>query len=414
MNEGLGLFEGFGVELEYMLVDRESLAVMPITDQILHSVCGAYESEVEVGPLAWSNELVLHVIEIKTNGPAPTLDGLAGLFQEHVGRINHIAAGLGARLMPTAMHPWMDPHTETRLWPHEFSPVYEAFDRVFGCQGHGWSNLQSTHLNLPFADDEEFGPLHAAIRLVLPILPGLAAASPVHDGRDAGLADARLEAYRHNARRVPSVSGLVIPEPVFTKRDYEALLQGLYRDMAPFDPGKVLQHEWLNARGAIARFDRNTIEIRLLDIQECPQADLAVLGLVVATLKALVAERWSGFAEQCRWPADRLAAILHDAIRDGDGAVIEDSDYLRALGFPAAARCTIAALWRHLYGQAMAHDDALAAHEAALAVILNEGCLSRRIRAALSGDVSRDRLTSVYRRLCDCLHSGAMFRVGAD
>jgi len=38
----------------------------------------------------------------------------------------------------------------------------------------------------------------------------------------------------------------------------------------------VLQNEWLNSRGAIARFERDTIEIRVLDSQETPAAELAI------------------------------------------------------------------------------------------------------------------------------------------
>ncbi len=174
----LRLFQGYGVELEYMVVDAETLQILPVVDRILESVAGTITSEVEMGPLAWSNELVLHVIELKTNGPAPTLEGLDALFQGDVARISEILEGMGGILLPTAMHPWMDPKTETTLWPHEYSPVYESYDRIFGCQGHGWSNLQSTHLNLPFGDDEEFGRLHASIRLLLPLLPALAASSP--------------------------------------------------------------------------------------------------------------------------------------------------------------------------------------------------------------------------------------------
>ncbi|HAL85576.1 MAG TPA: hypothetical protein DCM31_01010, partial [Deferribacteraceae bacterium] len=37
----------------------------------------------------------------------------------------------------------------------------------------------------------------------------------------------------------------------------------MYRDIAPYDPECILQEEWLNSRGAIARFDRKAIEIRL-------------------------------------------------------------------------------------------------------------------------------------------------------
>ena len=210
------------------------------------------------------------MIELKTNGPAPRLSGLAERFAGEVEQIDALLAPLGARLMPTAMHPWMDPTREFRLWPHGGRQIYQAFDRIFDCRGHGWANLQSTHLNLPFANDEEFGRLHAAVRAILPLLPALAASSPFVEGRHPGILDARLDFYRTNARRVPSVTGQVIPEPVFTRSGYEALLETIYADLAPLDPAGTLRHEWVNARGCIARFDRMALEIRLLDVQECP------------------------------------------------------------------------------------------------------------------------------------------------
>ncbi|MBK9976184.1 MAG: hypothetical protein IPP14_15545 [Planctomycetes bacterium] len=71
------------------------------------------------------------------------------------------------------MHPFFDPMTETKLWPLSNNVVYETHNRIFDCRGHGWSNLQSTHLNLPFANDTEFARLHAAIRMILLILPAL-------------------------------------------------------------------------------------------------------------------------------------------------------------------------------------------------------------------------------------------------
>ncbi|HWC88763.1 MAG TPA: glutamate-cysteine ligase family protein, partial [Pirellulales bacterium] len=137
----LGLFQALGVELEYMIVDADTLSVRPIADELLREPSGEIVSEVEHGPIAWSNELVAHVIELKTNGPAATLDGLNEAFAGQVREIGGLLAAHGARLMPTAMHPWMDPHRETRLWPHDYSVVYQTFDRIFGCQGHGWSNL---------------------------------------------------------------------------------------------------------------------------------------------------------------------------------------------------------------------------------------------------------------------------------
>ena len=66
----------------------------------------------------------------------------------------------------------------------------------------------------------------------------------------------------------------------------------MFADIAPYDPAGVLQHEFLNSRGAIARFDRSAIEIRVLDVQECPQADTAIAALMAAVLEKPCRERW--------------------------------------------------------------------------------------------------------------------------
>ncbi|MFN0053698.1 MAG: glutamate-cysteine ligase family protein, partial [Planctomycetales bacterium] len=210
----LHLFSRFGVELEYMIVDGRSLDVAPRASELFQAAAGTITGELERGPITWSNELVAHVVELKVSEPAASFAGLPQAFQEEVRQINRCLAPLGCRLLPGGMHPWMDPGRETRLWPHEYNEVYESFDRIFGCQGHGWSNLQSVHLNLPFASDEEFGRLHAAVRLVLPILPALTASSPIMEGRLTGWLDNRLEAYRTNSRKIPAIAGRVIPEPV--------------------------------------------------------------------------------------------------------------------------------------------------------------------------------------------------------
>jgi len=405
-DKSLGLFQGFGIELEYMIVRRDSLTVLPVTDRVLEGIAGEVVNEVELGALAWSNELVLHVIELKTNGPARELDGLSGLFAGDVRRINALLGPLGGRLMPTAMHPWMDPLAEMQLWPHENSPIYSAYDRIFGCRGHGWANLQSLHINLPFADDEEFARLHAAIRLVLPILPALAASSPVMDGRATGLLDNRLEVYRLNQRRIPSITGRVIPEPVFSRAAYEeTILQPMYRETLPHDPEGVLRFEWLNSRGAIARFERSTIEIRMLDVQECPRADLAIAALVVGAARALVEERWSPLAAQQLWPVPPLEEILLSAIREGEGAVIDDRAYLAAFGYPAG-RCRTGELWRHLAREVLSDG---AESWPALRVIFERGTLARRLLLALGPDFDERRLREVYGQLCDCLEKGEMF-----
>lgn len=407
MPKTLSLFEAFGIELEYMIVAADTLDVCPVTDRVLHAVTGTYDGEVELGDISWSNELALHVIEMKTTAPIASLDGLAGRFQANVAKINELLVEQNARLMPTAMHPWMNPHTELKLWPHDNSTVYEAFNRVFDCTGHGWANLQSVHINLPFANDDEFGKLHAAIRLVLPLLPALAASSPIYERNISGFCDSRLEVYRTNARRVPSVSGRVVPEPVFTRADYEReIFAKMFADIAPLDPDGTLQHEWLNSRGAIARFDRNAIEIRVLDIQETPVADLAICDLIVKTLQRLIAEEWCSTSDQQTFSVESLAAILKTTIVDADEALITDAKFLQAFGVDQPT--TANQLWQHLATSTLKSDSE---HNAALRVILEQGPLARRILRRVGDGASDGILFETYAELCGCLTAGKMFQV---
>jgi glutamate---cysteine ligase / carboxylate-amine ligase len=355
----LPLFAGYGIELEYIIVDRDTHNVLPVADQILKAAAGEYVSDYEDGPIAWSNELVLHVLELKTNGPVSTLAGLPDQFLSNIHRINKILENMNGKLMPTAMHPWMDPFKDTRLWPHESSEIYESYNRIFNCQGHGWSNLQSAHINLPFADDHEFALLHAAIRILLPIMPALSASSPIMDGEYTGLLDTRLEVYRRNAEKIPSITGQVIPEPVSNYLDYQnMILQPMYAAIAPHDPQGILQYEWLNSRGAIARFDRNAIEIRVLDTQETPQADIAIAAMIISILKKLVTATWSDATEQNQLDTESLAELLMLIVKEGELAIIKNKAYLELFEFPDR-KGHVQELWQYLLESISADDEDL-------------------------------------------------------
>lgn len=405
----LSAFSGYGIELEYMIVDSDRLSVIPIADKLLRKASGSDGAEVKAGRFAWSNELVLHLIELKNAAPQARLEGLAEGFQAELGRIDGLLAEFGARLMPGAMHPWMNPANETRLWPHHDAAIYRSYDRIFDCRSHGWANIQSMHLNLPFAGDEEFARLHAAVRLLLPILPALAASSPVAEGQAHEALDFRMQCYRFHPARVPSLIGRLVPDNATSRSEYEAeVLAPMYRDIAPLDPEGVLQHEWLNTRGAIPRFDRNALEIRVIDLQECPQADLAIAALASAVARALYEGRWSSAEAQRRIATGALADILLACIRDADRTLIADADYLELFGFPQD-RCEAHELWRHLLASCAADPLLSQVSLVPLDLILSRGPLARRIMRALGASFEQPRLHAVYRELCDCLADGRLF-----
>lgn len=410
MKKKLPLFSAYGVELEYMIVDKNNLSVSPISDRLIHEVAGEYRNEVAFEHIAWSNELVLHVIELKTNGPAKGLQPLPFYFQQEIIRINELLEKHQARLLPTGAHPWMNPYAEAKLWPHDYNIIYETYDRIFNCKGHGWSNLQSVHLNLPFANDQEFAKLHTAIRLLLPIIPAISASTPVVDRQLTGLLDTRLEFYRLNQQKYPSVTGRVIPELVFSQDEYnEKILHPMYQEISSEDPDKILQEEWLNSRGAITLFERNTIEIRIVDIQECPQADLAILDVIVAVLQAIIAEQWLPFKEQTTWSEERLQAIFLETIKSGSNIDLFDRDYATVFGLPATKKISINDLWHHLLDEISPKLQDPVNTIPVIKNILEQGNLAERIIHSLNGNLSENNIQNVYQDLADCLQHGKMY-----
>lgn len=401
-----GLFEVFGVELEYMIVDRQTLRVRPIADELIREMTGEYTSDVERGDIAWSNELVSHVIELKTHGPAKSLEGLSKRFTEEVVYINQRLERYNAMLLPTGAHPLFHPETETVIWPHEHNEVYALYDRIFGCKGHGWSNLQSTHLNLPFANDEEFASLHAAIRVLLPLIPALCASTPIIEGKVTGLMDTRLEYYRKNQQKIPSIAGLVIPEAVFSKEAYEQeIFSPISKAIAPYDSEGVLSKYFLNSRGAIARFDRGAIEIRVIDIQECPRADIALLELIVTALKWLIKTR--NLQElQYSCSTQDLAEILVNSVRYGSLCVTNKENYLGLFGLKTAS--DMRTIWQSIFAQC---ENQLSeeAWEVSRTVIAN-GNLSERILQRISEDPSESGILAIYGELASCLAENRLFK----
>ncbi|GAB1446463.1 glutamate-cysteine ligase family protein [Flammeovirgaceae bacterium] len=404
------LFQGYGIELEYMLVDKDTLAVKSVTDELLKHELGEYGSDFENGIVTWSNELVLHVVEIKSTNPESNFNALGNAFAENVKRINAILDRWNAMLMPSAAHPFMNPMEETKLWPHDNNEVYQIYDKIFNSKGHGWSNLQSTHLNLPFYDDEEFAKLHAAVRIVLPILPALCASSPILDGKLTGMVDTRLKYYKTNQARIPSITGKVIPEAIFSKRNYlNSIYEKIKTDIAPFDPNKVLNPIWVNSRGAIPRFDRGSIEIRLMDIQECPTADMAIISLVIETIKAFVGEKFISLDDQMKIKTEPMAGLFEKCIVTGQKTEVTNPEFLTAFGIQNNTLTAIE-VWRTVMDNLVkSGNSALEKWKPELSVILNEGTLSDRIIRSLEEDNTEESIKSVYRRLCGCLEQDKMF-----
>ncbi len=403
------LFSVLGIEIEYMLVDTNTLAVVPKSDVILKQIAGSTVNEVEMGEIALSNELVMHVIELKNNGPKSPDSPIAHDFQQAILQLQPLLAEHQLQLLPTGAHPWMNPLLETKRWPYGNKDIYETYDTIFNCQGHGWSNLQSMHVNMPYANDEDFSQLHNTIRLILPLLPALAASTPFLDGVPTGVLDSRLEFYANNQKRIPSISGEIIPEFVRTQEDYQTnVLQPMYRDIQPFDPKGILQYEWLNSRAAIPKFNYKAIEIRILDSQECVNADIAIAKVIHAVLK-----RWHESGSRVYvdkiYSTKNLKSVYNEAIKKGMSVEIDDVELLEQWHLPKKKGMNLVDIWSFLIESVSCDLDLVS--QRALEHILSHGNVSERLLRACGKDVSRANLSAIYRQLGDCLLSNKQFSV---
>jgi len=181
------------------------------------------------------------------------------------------------------------------------------------------------------------------------------------------------------------------------------VLEPVYRALEPHDAEGALRHEWLNGRGAIARFDgRSSVEIRVLDVQEAPAMDIAYAALIVEVLKLLCAESWLDAAGMNRRRTAELGTLLDLAARRGEGTGVGDKQYLAAFGMRSSGT-ELKGLWEHLIETVAARGSLAPDLARLLEHYLRHGTLATRISKAVGMLPGRAKLARVYEDLCEAL-----------
>ncbi len=385
--------EVLGPEHELSIVD-EKLKTLPIADEVIKKYCGKIMNFVELPQFTFGKEMQLHVMEIKANTPFQSPAAFEETMHKAVTTLSgFLEKKFRAHLLGTGMHPMLRLE-ETGVWPHRHKKIYQEYGRIFNLKQHGWLNIQSFHLNLPYQKETNGVLLHNLLANLCPYLPAVSASSPIYEGALHKNVDNRLAFYKVNQSEVPSVSGDVVPEYVSTFNMYYKDVIGKYsNDLSKVGASKILFKEWVNSRGVIFRFDRSALEVRVMDEQECIKSDVALSCFVRASLRGLI----QGEPE----------LLPHDLLVSDFNAILEnglDAKVLNSHGPTARQVC------KHLFDIAWANADTEEKNYLPLIQKrIESGNLSDIIRQNISKKAQRtdlkEAIVTVYSTLIKCLEN---------
>jgi gamma-glutamyl:cysteine ligase YbdK (ATP-grasp superfamily) len=383
--------EVLGPEHEYSLVDKD-LKALPIANKIIKGYCGRIINFIELPKFTFGKEMQLHVMEIKANTPFKTPTEFEETMQIAVETLSQIVQKHGAMLLGTGMHPQMK-LKDTEIWPHYHRKIYRQYGKIFNLNQHGWLNIQSFHLNLPFQKEADAVLIHNQLANLCAYLPAISASSPIFEGKKGSDTDNRLQFYKVNQKEIPSVTGEVIPEYTSSLSQYKRDVIGRYSmDLESAGADKTLLHrEWVNSRGVIFRFDRCALEVRVMDEQECVKLDVALACFLRAAVRGLIASK-----------ADLLS---HNVLVKDLNAVIRDGLYAKVLSPNGRSAREVCRFYLKLALEHAEEDE-----KKYLWLVekrIEEGSLSELIRENVSKRAQKtdfhEGIIDVYSRLIKCL-----------
>jgi hypothetical protein len=123
-------------------------------DKVIKDFHGRIVNFVELPHFTFGKELQMHVMEIKANAPFRSPE----LFEENMQSavailLDFLSKKHHAYLLGTGMHPLLSLE-ETSIWPHRHRKIYQEYSKIFNLKQHGWLNIQSFHLNIPYSKEQ--------------------------------------------------------------------------------------------------------------------------------------------------------------------------------------------------------------------------------------------------------------------
>ena len=343
-----------GVEEELLLVDAETMRLVPVAERVLEGIPAAgVRSDAPGTTLVF--EVKQEQIEV-VSPPFQTFDELARTIVDGRTAADVAARSVGARAVALA----------TSILPVESHLVPDArYERMRS--GFGLTLREQLtcgfHVHVAVDSPEEGVAVLDRIRPWLPVLLGLSANSPYWQGVDTDFASYRYQAWNRWPSAGPyDLSGGV---DAYNGREEEALAAGV-----AIDEGMIY---------ADARLSRHvpTIEIRIADVCLLP-SDATVIALLARALVETAVTEWAAGVPADPVPTSFLRLASWRASKSG----LNDSLVHPVTRVPVAAGLAVQALLDHVRDHFASVDEQRVVLDT-VAVILREGTGERRQRAAM-------------------------------
>lgn len=247
-----------GVELEFQLIDRSSLDLVPRVNNIL-------ENLVPQGSDRIVQEFLQSIIELQT-GVCASVNEVAADLSRLIHLVEDVAVNEDCYLYSTSLHPFADPAAQLLSRGERYQRIMDELQQV----GRQFIT-QGMHVHVGMPDGDTAIRVCDIMQPYLPVLLALSCSSPFFCGQDTG-----FQSYRTKLFEALPLAG--IASYLGTWQGYAEEVRMLYEHQAI----KRLKDLWWDVRPSPGF---GTVEIRICDL---PCRFYAVLGLT-ALIQALAA-----------------------------------------------------------------------------------------------------------------------------
>ncbi|MBR9839596.1 MAG: carboxylate-amine ligase [Rhodobacteraceae bacterium] len=363
-----------GIEEEYLLVDRDTLALTEAPKALL-AACSA-ELEDQVSP-----EYLQCQIEIGTR-PCPDIATARDDLRRLREAVSRHAAEFNLTPIAASCHPlahWRQQHHTDKERYHDLRrDLGGVVQRMLIC---------GMHVHVGIEDDQLRADLMRQAGYFLPHLLALSTSSPFWQGIDTGLASYRISVFDNLPR-----TGL--PPHFSNWQDYERSVQALVDLGVIEDSSKI----WWDLRPS-SRFP--TLETRIMDVQPRLEDALMLAALTQCILRML----WRMRRRNLRWRIYENFLIGENRWRAQRYGVTEG-----LIDFGAQKIVPCAQLFDELI--ALVEEDAQALgcleeiERARLVVAEGNSSSRQRVAAETGGGTEEGRMRAVVQHLIDEFHEG--------